>query len=123
MSDNEDLTLSSPTQSSTRLMNPGHAQNSSDKPLVFSIKPQIPSVSFIIATRHKFDHFFKIKPNKGRSNSTSRCVALFVKQSIVQSALSTTNDCHKQQQQLSDSATKRNSFFKVREQQKQKKTK
>ncbi len=39
MSDNEDLTLSSPTQSSTRLMNQGHA-NSNDKPLVFSIKPQ-----------------------------------------------------------------------------------
>lgn len=43
LSDNEDLTLSSPTQSSTRFFNTGQ-KNNSDKPLVFSIKPQIPSV-------------------------------------------------------------------------------
>lgn len=40
-SDQDELTLSSPTQSSTRYMN--QTNQSSDKPLVFSIKPQIPS--------------------------------------------------------------------------------
>jgi hypothetical protein len=53
MSDNEDLTLSSPTQSSTRLMNQGHA-NSNDKPLVFSIKPQIPSVKNFLLDLNNF---------------------------------------------------------------------
>jgi hypothetical protein len=61
MSDNEDLTLSSPTQSSTRLMNQGHA-NSNDKPLVFNIKPQIPSVKNFLLGLNNF--FTKLKSKK-----------------------------------------------------------